>query len=55
MRCGFRLKKEIGIIILQSGGGEMKVLVDVLFFLLVVSLAPLLFVVEEFVREFFKG
>ncbi len=33
----------------------MKILVDVMVLVLAASLVPLLFVVEEFVREFFKG
>ncbi len=33
----------------------MKILVDVMVLILAASLVPLLFVVEEFVREFFKG
>jgi len=33
----------------------MKVLIDVLFFVLAVSLVPLLFVVGEFMKEFLKG
>ncbi len=33
----------------------MKILMDVLFVVLAASLIPLLFVVEEFVREFFRG
>ena len=33
----------------------MKVLTDVLFFVLAVSLVPLLFTVGEFMKEFLKG
>ena len=32
----------------------MKVLIDVMFLVLLVSLVPLFVVVEEFVREFFN-
>ncbi len=33
----------------------MKVLIDVLLFVLAVSLVPLLFIVGEFMKEFLKG
>jgi len=49
------LKKDGKITILKLEGDKMKILIDVLFFVLAASLVPLLFVVEEFIKEFLKG